>query len=360
MRVILQRKDFSKALALLSKAAVRRSYIGTFCWVKLKAFVLQDEKLMLQTTTGEVYLTLLVPAEIIEEGEVCVEVFALHDAVKSSKDSQFIELYTAQDKLVVKTNTFTQKLELKPVEFFPDFPTPQFQTSLLSSVLKYGIEKVRFAVAKEERGPLAHLFIDGQGDHVCFVGSDGHRLAVLRLDYEVDLKVMLYYKSLKLLKELLKLKHAEQVHIGYDDKFVYLTNGVWTTAVRVLSEARYPLYEAVVPPTYIYDVVVEVSRRDLASALENFKQLDKITIEFTDRKGFKIKTQDAETLVEADVHGDIGFSLDFNPRQLEEFTDVVGAYTYIEARFKNSDEVPAMFKVGDNYLYLVMPLIRKR
>jgi DNA polymerase-3 subunit beta len=363
MRVAVPKQEFQKALALLDKATDKKSRLS-FEWAKLKAEF--DKHLELQGANGEVYLTLKVPVEVEEEGEVCVEANALLKAVKSIKKNKWINLHTEEDKLVLTAGGLTQKLTLKPVEEFPEFPEPNFQASLPDFVLSKGIEKTSFATSKEKdrlRYTLEHLYIDGRGDHLRIVGSDGYRLAVAKFNnYQLDLKAKIYYKSLKLVKEL--LKDAGQVEIGVADGFSFLSNGLWTIAIRDFSEQDYPDYDAVIPPLEGYDVVIEVLSEDLDNALDTFTRFNGITFEFVSIDGFKIKAQDEgnemETWINADVYGDKQFSIDFNPRQLKEFTDVAEKGVYIEARFKNDNSIPALFKVGDNYFYLVMPIIRKK
>ena len=363
MRVAVPKQEFQKALALLNKATDKKSRLS-FDWVKLTARF--DQHLLLQSTNGEVYLTLKVPVEVGEEGEVCVEANALLKAIKTIKSNR-IELYTEEDKLVIEAGGITQKLALKPVKDFPEFPNPQFQASLPDFVLLQGIEKTGFATSKEKdrlRYTLEHLYIDGRGDHLRIVGSDGHRLAVLRFDkYSLDFKAKIYFKSLKLLKEL--LKDAGQVQIGIGDNFTHLSNGLWTISIRDFSEYDYPDYDAVVPPVETYDIVVDVLSEDLDKVLDNFTRFNKITFEFVGRDGFKVKAQDGdgnevEAWVKADVYGDKQFSIDFDPKQLKEFTEAVEKQIYIEARFKDDDGFPALFKVNENYFYLVMPFIRKK
>jgi DNA polymerase-3 subunit beta len=365
MKIAVPKQDFQKALALLGKAVDKKSVLDAFRVVKLKAEF--DKHLLLQGANGEVYLTLLAPVEVEEEGEICVEANALLKAVKSVKSKERIKLYTEEDKLVIEAGNITQKLTLKPVNEFPEFPEPKFQTSLPAFVLLRGIEKAAFAVAKEKdrlRYTLEHLYIDGRGDHVRIVGSDGYRLAVLRFnDYQFDLKAKLYFKSLKLVKEL--LKNAGQVQIGAEENFTHLSNGLWTISIRNFSEYDYPDYDAVVPPKETYDIVVEVLAEDLDKALENFTRFSKITIEFTNNQdAFTIKAQDenenqVETWIKADIYGIKQFAIEFDPKQLKEFTEVAGE-GYIEARFKDDDNMPALFRVNENYFYLVMPVHRKK
>ncbi len=363
MRVAVPKRELSKALALLSKGTEKKSRLS-FGWIKLKAEF--DKHLELQGTNGEMYLTLLAPVEVEAEGEVCVEADALLKAVKSIKNNWF-NLYVEEDKLVIKAGDLTQKLSLKQIEDFPEFPEAKFQASLPSFVLLQGIEKTGFAVSKEKdriRYTLEHLYIDGRGDHLRIVGSDGYRLAVLKFDkYSLDIKAKLYYKSLKILKDL--LKDAGQVKLGTDDRFTYLSNELWTIAVRVFSEYDYPDYDAVVPPVETYDIVADVLVEDLDSALDNFVRFRKITLEFIDKDGFKIKAQDeelgeVEVWVKASMYGDKQFSINFDPKQLKEFTEAVEKEQYIVARFKDDDGMPALFEVNDNYFYLLMPIIRKK
>jgi len=364
MRVAVSKQDFQKALVLLSKATDKKSRLS-FEWAKLTAEF--DKHLTLQGTNGEVYLTLKAPVEVEAEGQVCVEADVLLKAVKSIKKREWIELYTKEDRLVIKAGDLIQKLALKPVEDFPEFPNPNFQASLPDFVLNEAIGKVSFAVATEKEDAmkvLKCLYIDGRGSFTNFVGSNGHKLALLKSDkYPLDIKAKLYIKSLKLLKEL--LKNAGQVQIGTDENFVHLSNGLWTISIKDFSDADYPDYEAVFPNQSDYDVVVVVFAEDLDNALANFVKHPKITIEFTDRDdGFRIKAQDeelgeAEVWVKADIYGIKQFSLDFIPKHIKDFTEEVGK-GLIEARFKDDDGFPALFKADGSYSYLVMPLIRKK
>ena len=376
MRVVLsQPQNFKKALTLLN--AVVKSKVDPFRWVKLRA----DDKhqFELQGTNGEVYLTIRIPAEIEEEGEACVELAPLIEAIKPVKAKYNVELYTENEKLelAIKTGSLTQILALRPVEMFPQFPNSQFQASMPAVTLLQGIEKTGFAI-RRDKSVLGHLYIDGRGTRI--IGSDCHRLAVLKFDgYAFDSEVKLYHKSLKILKALLKdfSNPNELVHIGYGEsklayitnrsKLTYLTNGTWVIAIRdFASEEKYPNF--VIPPDDTYDIVVEFKIDDLNNALKHFTKSDRITLEFFAPDFFTIKSGYKLVFVKARVHGlnlppddvflsDVGFCLDFNPRQLIEFTKAARKDSYvIEARFKDNDRVPALFKVNDDYLYLVMPL----
>jgi DNA polymerase III sliding clamp (beta) subunit (PCNA family) len=120
-----------------------------------------------------------------------------------------------------------------------------------------------------------------------------------------------------------------------------------------------------VPPIETYDAVVEVLSEDLDNVLTNFARYDKITFEFISKDGFRVKAYDSdnteiEAWINADVYSDKQFSVDFVPKQLKEFTEAIEGQLYIEARFKDDNDFPALFRVNDNYFYLVMPLIRKK
>ncbi len=370
MRMVLSAQDFKNSLALLTKASARNTGIGPFGWLKLKT---ESKNMVLQSANGEVYLTLtLQTLETKEHGEVCVELLPLYESIRSTSD-EYVELYTTRDKLVVKTDRLTQKFDLRPVEMFPVFPKPEdFQASIRASMLSEGIKKTGFAV-KKDRSVMGHLYVDFRGDRIHFVGTDGHRLAMLKFDYTFDpssAKVKLYHKSLKILKELLR-KDSEVILIGCGEskldritnkksRLVYITNGDWMIAIRDFSAESYPNYEAVIPHADTYDITAEIRIDDLDNALKHFTKADRITLEFTDSR-FKIKSHDREAVIEASyIHGNLGFSIDFNPLQLKEFTEAARKDGYvIKAFFKNDEEVPALFKVNNDYLYLVMPLRRR-
>ncbi len=197
--------------------------------------------------------------------------------------------------------------------------------------------------------------MDGEGDSVNFVASDGYRLAFLRVEVPFDLRLTFPQDGLKVLTELLKREKADEVKLGKDEKFVFIAGTDWEIALRVL-EWEYPDYKAVVPSEFKTRVLVDV--KELDHALENFSNLE--TVLFHIGEGLKLQAKwseygeenEVEAQVPAKVEGE-GLVIAFNPKFIKPFTEINEGT--VEMLFVGDEEYPVMLKLSENYFYLVMP-----
>jgi len=358
MRVKLSKQALNKALGVLGKVVEKTNADSPSTWFK---FTAECGSLVIQAMGSGVYLTLWVSADVEVEGEVCVEAGVFMKVVRAFK-SKVIELQTDEDKLMIVGEGIVQKLSVKPVKAFPVFPDCVHQCSLPALVLRDGIGKVGFAVGRNRDftgDVLNNLYIDGKGDYMNIVGSDGYRLAVFRVNLPFNQKIYINYKALDILYELLKVGGEVKIGVVEDiNKFVCLSGDNFKLAVQVFAEYDYPDYESVIPSGC--NTLIEVYAEDLNEALNSFANHGVVVFELTENsEGFKVRSMKNEGL-EAWVRGRVvgsDLTIAFKPQQLIQF--LKGINHYIQIEFIDAQN-PAVFVANKNYLFAVMPVLLEK
>jgi len=352
MRVVFNKQSLNKALEVLNRVVDKRSALPQLGWIKVASI---NGYSQLQGTDLEKYLTVRVPSSTESAGEVCVAMREFAKLVKGKERE--VLLWEEGDKLVVEVGSVRSKLSMGSVEKFPEFPVPTYNAVFSTKLLRDAIEKVGFAAATKDdyRDRLKCVFMDGEGNGVNFVSSDGYRLAFLRVDVPFDMKLKFPQGGLKVLLELLKREKADEVKLGRSEDFVFVAGSDWELALRVL-EWEYPDYKAVVPSEFKTRVLVDI--KDLDSALENFSSLE--TVVFHIGEGLKLRASwseygeenEIEAQVPAKVEGE-GLDIAFNPKFIKQFTEINEGT--VEMLFVGDEDYPVMLKLRDAYFYLVMP-----
>ncbi|MFZ8784499.1 DNA polymerase III subunit beta [Thermocrinis sp.] len=352
MRVVFNKQSLNKALEVLNRVVDKRSALPQLGWIKVASI---NGYSQLQGTDLEKYLTVRVPSSTESAGEVCVAMREFAKLVKGKERE--VLLWEEGDKLVVEVGSVRSKLSMGSVEKFPEFPVPTYNAVFSTKLLRDAIEKVGFAAATKDdyRDRLKCVFMDGEGNGVNFVASDGYRLAFLRVEVPFDMRLKFPQSGLKVLTELLKREKADVVKLGKSENFVFIAGTDWEIALRVL-EWEYPDYKAVVPSEFKTRVLVDI--KDLDSALENFSSLE--TVVFHIGEGLKLRASwseygeenEIEAQVPAKVEGE-GLDIAFNPKFIKQFTEINEGT--VEMLFVGDEDYPVMLKLRDAYFYLVMP-----
>ncbi|MCS7084014.1 MAG: DNA polymerase III subunit beta [Aquificaceae bacterium] len=265
MSVELDRSDLLEVLQKAKSATEKRSALPV-----LNNFLITEKggELIVRATDLESYLE-------IKAGEVSSSFTCLVNADKllgvvRGINSTRVNFEIDGQRLLVLGGRSKFKLALSDPEDFPDFPEPNFTNELRAVELLNASQKVEHAISKEDsRYALQGLYIHGKGGTTRFVGSDGHRLALYKLEPEVNIGVILPRKGLRVLLALLK-GEVGSVQIGHDDSFIHLQGQDWRLSCRLL-EGEYPDYDGVIPTNFNYEI--NLDRQEL---LECIKRLSVI------------------------------------------------------------------------------------
>ncbi|NAZ24037.1 MAG: hypothetical protein GU346_06265 [Thermocrinis sp.] len=344
MRTVLEKRSLDRALAVLSKVVDKRSALPQLTWLKVASI---NGYSQLQATDLEKYLTVRVRSITDEAGEVCVAMKEFAKLVKGRKKE--IGLWTEEDKLVVQAGGLKGMLSLGSVESFPDFPVPTYDAVFPTKLLGSAIEKVGFALPSKDndRDYLRYVLMDGEGESVNFVASDGYRLAYLRADVSFDMRLKFPQNGLKVLLDLLKREKGESVKVGKSENFVFIAGTDWELALRV-SGWDYPDYKAVFPQEFKTRVLVDI--KELDRVLESFSSLEMVV--FHIGEVLTLRAEWVEYEVSAKVEGE-GLVIAFNPKFIKQFTEINEGTVEM---LLIDEENPVVFKLGEDYSYLVMPM----
>jgi DNA polymerase-3 subunit beta len=344
METKLSRQSLNDALAVVDKVIGGEVPLPQLALIKVSCFIGYAQ---FQATNLETYLTIQVPVEqTLEAGAVCVSAERFLKLAKAG--SGRVKLFTKNGNLVVQSGDTKGETFLMPVGEFPTFPVPTYQSTLPTKLLLSAIEKVGFAVAKHKDAMgYKYLLVDGEGGSVNFVASDVYRFAIFRAEVPFEGRIKLPYSSLEVVKELLEKEGKEAIKVGRTEEFVFLAGTDWEMAFRV-KYWEHPDYKAVIPKEFKTRIVLDIEELD--RALKEFLNAEEVVFQMD--KGLKLTAKRAvEMEINATVEGQT-LNVAFNPKLIKEFTKTNKGTVEI---LLVDNKRPAVFKLGENFLYLLTP-----
>ena len=351
MEVRASKSEFSKVLAVFSKV-VGRGRVWFLGYVGMSA---GDGRVRLRGTDRNVYLRVEVPAQVSAEGgEVFVELRELLKVVKALREKE-LHLHMDGDRLVVQAGNIKSRLKVEVRDLpFPEFPQAVYTGTLPAAVLLEGLQKVSFAASKEGGWSLDCMLVDGKGEYVNFVASDGHKLTIMRKAVLFNQTIKINRSAFSVLEKL--LSKSDVVKVGQTEDFTFLADngGSWEIAVRT-NKASYPDYEAVIPTEI--ETKVKLNIEDLRTFVSGAGDGESLIFHI-ENESVKLRLvngvdERAIAEIKAVVEGK-PMTIGFNPKFIKAFTDIHKKGT-VEL-FLADPEFQALFKLSDDYLYVVAPL----
>jgi len=373
MKVTCQRDGLLMACQMVVAAVPARTTKEVLSCVKAVA---QDDGLTLiafDTEVGIRYEMRGVNAK--RAGSAILPINQLTQILRESTDDE-ISLDATAEGTVVKCGTSRFELPTRPVDEFPDIP--EFDDAghyheITAGVLRTMINRTAFAADKKDsasRFALKGVLWEAEGKSARLVATDTKRLALCEgvatvhgpAD-KVKVTPVVPLKAITLLDRNLN-DDGEIVRVGLranDAQFQTDRAMIYTTLVQ----GRYAPYRDIISKTR-KDSTVKIplpvegffSRVRQAKIMtdEESKRVDmtfkagKATLQ---ARGAQTGSSEVE-LTLPDYDGP-EVSIAFDPDYLVEFLRSVEGETTITLEMSGPDK-PALFKCGENYLYLVMPL----
>jgi DNA polymerase-3 subunit beta len=351
MLVRLYKSQLADALQIVAKAVERKASAFYLQAVKL---TFEKDYLIMQATNLERFLTVKVPLEpiglFVEPKTVYVDGVKFAKFVKELDEE--ILLAPEDTELEVKSGRTKAKFLVIGDADLPEFPEPVYDIEFDAKLLLDAIERVGFAIHKEYDN-LKCMLIDGKGDYINFVGSDGYRLAIYKHPMSFDKRFKLHVSGLAVLKDLLD----DVVKFGATENMTFVATELWELALRN-TEGEYPDYEAVIPSDYTCKAVFDAE--DMEKALRKLLVLgkDAVGVEmFVSGEEIIVKTQspdygEIEVKVPAEeVSGEMRVA--FNGKYLKQFIDNADGKVVMKLV---DAESPMVFENDENYMYVLMPM----
>ncbi len=217
----------------------------------------EDSLLTIRATDLENYLTVRIRAEVEREGKTCVNSKKITEIVRNL-NSATVQFELKDNNLTIRGGRSVFKLPIADPDDFPEFmEPPEVSEYIGGEILLNGIDKVEYALAKEEGNiALQGLYISGYEDEIHFVGSDGHRLALFHPKGNLSSSLLLSRKSLKVLKQLVSGIENVGISISQDGSLAYFTSEEWQLGVRLL-EGEFPNYMGVIPTSFSMEIKLD-------------------------------------------------------------------------------------------------------
>lgn len=236
------------------------------------------DKLLIGATDFEVSFRGYYPAEIAEQGSLCVPAVNFYNIVKELPEGE-VELLQEENSLLLKMGRLQYRFVALPAENFP--PLPELPTGPLLALpaagLREMLEKTIFSVASDElQQHLAGIFFEkvqvNDEPRLRLVSSDGHRLSLVEQTLETDLQldqgILLPRKGVS--EMLRSLEGEENCGLGLLPQLVILQQGEEYLFMRLL-ERKFPDYYRILPQNPVLQASLE--RRPLLEVLRRISLL---------------------------------------------------------------------------------------
>ncbi len=213
----------------------------------------EQDRISIQATDLEIGAKGYYSANVITAGEMTLNAKKLFDILRELPREEVHLVKEDNHWVRVKCGKSKFRLPGMPPEDFPPFPEFS-QDSLMefsSKLLKEMIRKTFFAQSPDEtRQVLNGLLLERENGKLKMVGTDGHRLAVVRRDLGDTSKgeKLSYLIPKKALAELMKLIEDEEATFSFSAKnnhMAFMQGDQVIVSRRI--DGKFPNYQQVIP-----------------------------------------------------------------------------------------------------------------
>jgi DNA polymerase-3 subunit beta len=332
----------------------------------------QDGKASIQGTDLEVAIRREIDGVFaVDDGHVILPTDRFMQILRTSA-ADTISIETDGDKLLIKGKGSRFSLPNEDTALFPvlpEFNATNYMT-LLGFDLKRLIKRTAFAVDVDSaRYALGGSFVEREADSICFVATDGRRLARASAkaewvgDVDGSAQCILPSKALKLIDKAIS-DDGDLIHFSV----LSGTSAMFRTSDSVIStrlvEGRFPKYQDVFPKEPGVAIPLDVA--SFRSAIE---QASITTSEESRGVSFRFSSEGVELSCQSSDVGESRVELpllcamgdeitvSMDPRFTLEMLRALDAATPLTVDLVDA-KTAVVFKSEENYTYVVMPLTR--
>lgn len=366
----IERGALLPALAAVNRAVEKRNTIPILGNVLLKV---EDGHLCVTGTNLDIEVQAVAKQEGLPNiAPFTVQSGLLHDAVKKFPDGSKVEFEGDQTHVNIKSGRSRFRLQVLPASDFPEMAVDDFtnEFSIAGSTLARVLATVGFAISTEEtRYYLNGVFMHRDGEHLAFAATDGHRLALMKLDAPAGSDgvpgIIIPRRTVALLQHFAEGDEDIVLKLSERKMRIVLPDG--TAITSKLIDGTYPDYQRVIPTSN--DKSYTVDRAGLADAINRVSTVSsergravKFSFGQSELK-MEVNNPDSgqaeDSIVISEGHDD-EVTIGFNHKYC---LDVLGAVSAKEMRFELSDPAapckvsPVGVEDGDvPPLFVIMPM----
>lgn len=369
MKATFNRKSMLDAFATVSAVAPARSPKPILQNVKL---AINDGEASLLGTDLEVGIRKsLIGVFAVDDGDAILSTARFGQILRASNDDE-LSLEIDDDKLIVKGGRSRFSLPSEDPALFPvqpDFDAANYMT-LPGDALKRLIKRTSFAVDMDGgRYAIGGAFVEREPESVSFVCTDGRRLAKATTTAEwvgeVDgsARCILPLKAMKLIDRAI-VDGGDMVHFAVETGTAAMFRTSDCVIYTRLVEGRFPAYRDVFPKSSRFTVPLDVASFRSAieqAAITASEESRGVAFRFTP-DGVELTCEAAdvgESRVELPLFGSVGEDvvISMDPRYVVECLRNLEPDAPLTVDLVDG-QTAALFKSGESYSYVVMPLTR--
>ena len=352
-----------EGIQIVQNAVSQKSSLPILSNVLLEA---ENNTLKLTATDLDMGICATIPVLIEQAGAITVPAKKFFDIVKALPDGSEIMVTMKKNNFVtIKSGKAQFKIIGLPKDEFPQLP--QFKDidsiTIGHSILKEMLSLTDFAISRDDtRYVLNGILLSISKDKASMVATDGRRLAnvikTLPSKTLIDRAVIIPSKTVQEVKRM--LQEEGEVIIKFSDNQILFSFESCFVLSRLI-EGEYPNYRNVIP---------EKSNKEVVVSRETFLSATRRASIFTDQDSMAIKLNvtkkkmtiskntpylgEAKEEIEIEFSGNNDIEIGFNPRYL---IDVLKSIQDEEIIFElNDSNKPGVFRRGEEYIYVVLPM----
>jgi len=324
-----------------------------------------NDDVVMTTTDLDIGIISSTPIKPNIAGSITVPAKKFSDIIKELPDNEAISIHVKKNNLVnIDCDKNSFKIMGLPKEEFPQLPEfkDKNHITLQQKKLKSMLRMTSFAISSDEtRYVLNGILFVIKPASIRLVATDGRCLAMIeekmQLPKTIERKLILPTKAVYELDKVLGDEGEVKMFLG--DNQVLFDVGA-TKLISRLIEGEFPPYERVVPEEAKEKVVV--ARSAFLSAIKRvalFANADSMVIRVDLQKDKMVLSKSATYLGEARVEVDAAYkgkemSVGFNPTYI---IDLLKNIDQESVAFELTDpEKPGAVRIGDEYVYVIMPM----
>ncbi len=252
MKLTVPQDKLNSALSLVSKAVSTRSLNLVLTHIRLQV---GKKKATFTGSDGDFTIEHTVEVDAKKEGSALIPSRLFTDLVSRLPHGQDVLLEVKDGVLKVTSGFSDYDIRVLPDENFPTLPI--FEDSKLAEIdasrFKDALIRTSFCALKDPTGTTSHytqgVLINFQEEYLDLVGTDGHRLAYVKLDNpSPEVRDQSLLVPTVIIDELKKAIPSEEVSLSvfYKDNQIFFRFDS-TIFAGSLYDIRFPDYKRVIP-----------------------------------------------------------------------------------------------------------------
>lgn len=369
MKLTCQRNGLQTACGMVAAATASRTPKPILNNIKAQA---EDDRLTLTAYDLEVGIEYTMRGvQVARPGATILPLTHLSQILREHDDEE-LHLASSEEGTELKIGTSRYELATFPVDEFPDLPrfdaTGRYH-EINAAVLRTLIRRTVFAIDKKEstRFTLSGVLWEAEGKEARLVATDSKRLAVCSgpatLFGEPETTKVSHLVPEKAIRLLLTnlTDDGELVRVILRANEALFSTERWMIYTRLI-EGRYPPYKDIIPKKAEIKIPLPAAlflAKVRQAAIMTDEESKRVDLTFAPGK-LTLQAHGAEmgsSTVEMPLEGYEAkpMTVAYDPSYLVDFLRAVDGEPTVILELTSPDK-PGLFRVGDNYLYLVMPM----